>query len=81
MESNKVGFVRRSKSGQAVRVAIDIADFEAAKAQKYSGKGDREYVNLVINKDNLDKVMAGDKEVTTISQILDEPPTSEEQAS
>lgn len=74
MESEKVGFVRASKSGEAINVSIDLADFEKAKALKFPGKGDREYVRLVINKANLDKVMAGEKDVTTISQILDSAP-------
>jgi hypothetical protein len=62
-----LGFARKSKAGNALNIAIDAGAF--AKAQKFAGKDGREFVALVINADNLNKVMSGEKEVTSVSHF------------
>jgi len=73
-KSTLVGYVRKSNSGKAVKLSVDVDAF--SKADVYEGKDGRKFVALVVNTDNLGKVMSGEKPVTSISQMLnpdDEP--------
>jgi hypothetical protein len=67
--SNLLGYARKSKAGGALKLSIDFNAFITAK--RFKGKDGREFVALVVNADNLNKVMAGEKPVTSVSQIVD----------
>ena len=73
MESTLIGYVRASKSGKALRLSVLTEAFENAKSQSFKGKDGREMVGLVINVDNMQQVLNGTKDVTNLSQIIDEP--------
>ena len=66
-DSELIGFVRKSKAGNALNISISAEAI--AKAQTYTSKNEEEYIGLVINLKNLQKVIAGEKEVTSISQM------------
>ena len=68
-KSNLVGYVRRSNAGGAIKVSINNDAF--AECETYVTSDGQEYVPLVISLNALNKVLIGERVVTTISQIID----------
>ena len=68
-KSNLVGYVRRSNAGGAIKVSINSDAF--SDCETYVTSDGQEYVPLVISLNALNKVLNGERVVTTISQILD----------
>ena len=68
-KSNLVGYVRRSNAGGAIKVSINGDAF--SDCETYVTSDGREYVPLVISLNALNKVLNGERVVTTISQIID----------
>ena len=68
-KSNLVGYVRRSNAGGAIKVSINKDAF--AECETYVTSDGQEYVPLVISLNALNKVLIGERVVTTISQIVD----------
>ena len=68
-KSNLVGYVRRSNAGGAIKVSINNDAF--VKCETYVTSDGQEYVPLVISLNALNKVLIGERVVTTISQIVD----------
>tara|TARA_B100001113_G_scaffold332312_1_gene309267 strand:- start:192 stop:446 length:255 start_codon:yes stop_codon:yes gene_type:complete len=67
--SNLVGYVRRSNAGGAIKVSINSDAF--SDCETYVTSDGQEYVPLVISLNALNKVLKGERVVTTISQIQD----------
>ena len=67
--SNLVGYVRRSNAGGAIKVSINSDAF--SDCETYVTSDGQEYDPLVISLNALNKVLNGERVVTTISQILD----------
>ena len=67
MKNMLVGYVRRSKNGNAIKLSISADAFE--KARKYTSQDGKEYVGLVINLEHLKDVVQGFKDVTSVCQI------------
>ena len=67
--SNLVGYVRKSNAGGAVKVSINSDAF--SDCETYVTSDGQEYVPLVISLNALNKVLNGERVVTTISQIND----------
>ena len=67
MKSELVGFVRMSRTGNAVKVSISKDAFENARS--FLSQNGEEFVPLVIALGHLESLIAGEKEVTSISQI------------
>ena len=68
-KSNLVGYVRRSNAGGAIKVSINSDAF--SDCETYVTSDGQQYVPLVISLNALNKVLNGERVVTTISQILD----------
>ena len=68
-KSNLVGYVRRSNAGGAIKVSINSDAF--SDCETYVTGDGQEYVPLVISLNALNKVLNGERVVTTISQIQD----------
>ena len=68
-KSNLVGYVRRSNAGGAIKVSIN--NDAIAECETYVTSDGQEYVPLVISLNALNKVLIGERVVTTISQIVD----------
>lgn len=66
-QTELMGFVRKSNSGNALKVNISWDAFQAA--QKYFSQDGTEYVGLVVSLDKARAVMEGEREVTSICQI------------
>ncbi len=68
-KSNLVGYLRRSNAGGAIKVSINSDAF--SDCETYVTSDGQQYVPLVISLNALNKVLNGERVVTTISQILD----------
>ena len=64
-----VGYVRRSNAGGALKVSINTAAF--ADCSTYMTSDGQAYVPLVISLAALNKVLEGERAVTTVSQLQD----------
>ena len=64
-----VGFARKSNAGRALKLSINTSSFQDC-ATFVTSDG-QEYVPLVISLNALNKVLNGERVVTTISQIQD----------
>lgn len=68
--SELIGYLRKSNSGNALKMSISTEAFE--NAARYTGKDEKEYVSLIINLEKAREVMEGQREVTSVSQIVDD---------
>lgn len=68
-KSNLVGYVRISNAGGAIKVSINSDAF--SDCETYVTSDGQEYLPLVISLNALNKVLNGERVVTTISQIID----------
>ena len=64
-----MGYVRRSNAGGAIKVSIKSDAF--SDCETYVTSDGQKYVPLVISLNALNKVLNGERVVTTISQIID----------
>ena len=68
-KSNLVGYVRKSNAGGAIKVSINSDAL--SDCNTYVTSDGQEYIPLVISLNALNKVLNGERAVTTISQIID----------
>ncbi|MAM35739.1 MAG: hypothetical protein CL988_01065 [Euryarchaeota archaeon] len=68
-KTNLVGYVRKSNAGGAVKVSINTDAF--TECETYVTSDGQEYVPLIISVNALNKVLDGERVVTTISQMVD----------
>ena len=68
-KSNLVGYVRKSNAGGAIKVSINSDAL--SDCNTYVTSDGQEYIPLVISRNALNKVLNGERVVTTISQIVD----------
>ena len=68
-KTNLVGYVRKSNAGGAVKVSINTEAF--TECETYVTSDGQEYVPLIISINALNKVLDGERVVTTISQMID----------
>lgn len=68
--SQLVGYVRKASDGNTLRLSIDVGAFE--KAEKFSTNDGREFVSLVMNPDKVIDIINGEREVTSLCQIVGE---------
>ena len=64
-----VGYVRRSNAGGALKLSINTAAF--ADCSTYMTSDGQSYVPLVISMSALEKVLSGERAVTTVTQLHD----------
>ena len=69
-KSQLVGYVRKAKNGTSLTVSIDAEAFE--KAHKYQSKDGRNFVSLVMNADKVNQILNGEREVTSVCQIVED---------
>jgi hypothetical protein len=67
LSSLLVGYVRKSNAGGAVKVSINTASF--ADCETYTTSDGQTYVQLVISIGALNRVLSGERAVTTLSQL------------
>jgi hypothetical protein len=69
MSSLLVGYARRSNAGGALKVSINTSAL--SDCETYTTSDGQTYVPLVISIGALNKVLAGERAVTTVSQLQD----------
>ena len=69
-KSELIGYLRKSNNGNALKMSISTEAF--GNATRYKGKDEKEYVSLIVNLEKAREVMEGQREVTSVSQLLDE---------
>ena len=68
MESKLVGYARKSKNGGALKLNLD---YEAIKrSEKYTTQDGRKYVALIANMGKIQEIIEGEREVTSICQLI-----------
>ena len=67
--ANLIGFVRKSKSGNALNLSVSVDAFE--KAERYTSSKGGEYVSLVIRLSKLWDLINGRREVISVNQLID----------
>lgn len=68
-ESELVGYIRRSRSGGALKISISADAFQ--RSRRYVSQDGHEYVGLVVSLDKVRQVMEGAREVTSVCQIVE----------
>lgn len=64
-----VGYVRKSNAGGALKLSVNVSAFHDCR--QYTTSDGQAYVPLVVSLSALHKVIAGERSVTTMSQLLD----------
>jgi len=67
--SELIGYIRKSKEGQALKLSISKSAFD--EAETYTTTDGQKYVSLIINADRTQAIMNGEREVTSICQLVD----------
>ena len=68
--SELLGYVRRSNNGKVLKISINKECFD--KAEKYTTQDGQEYVAMVIRLDAIYQLIEGQKDVTSVTQIIDD---------
>lgn len=68
-ETILIGYVRRSNAGTKVKISINTKAF--AEAETYETSDGESYVPMTINLSRLQKVIDGERAVTTVCQEVD----------
>ncbi len=69
VKSTLLGFVRKNPEGTALKVCISAEAF--AKAEKYTAINGEEFVMMVMNLNSIEKIIDGQKEVSSVSQVIE----------
>lgn len=70
VDSELVGYVRRSRAGGALKINICAQAFE--KARRYVSQDGQEYVGLMVSLDKVRSVIDGEREVTSVCQLVEQ---------
>ncbi|UCE73993.1 MAG: hypothetical protein JSV56_13395 [Methanomassiliicoccales archaeon] len=70
VQSELIGYVRKSKGGNALKLSISKEAFDDA--QRYLSQDGKEYVGLVINLSKVQEILDETRDVTSICQIVNE---------
>ena len=68
VKSELMGYVRRSNNGKALKISINTEAFN--KAERYQTQDGQEFVAMVIRLDTIYQLIEGQKDVTNVTQIL-----------
>lgn len=69
VQSELVGYVRKSKSGNALKVSISAEAFDSA--QRYLSQDGKEYVGLIINLAKVQEILNDTRDVTSVCQVIE----------
>lgn len=69
VQSDLVGYVRKTKSGNALKLSISAEAFDSA--QRYLSQDGKEYVGLIISLAKVQEILEDTRDVTSIVQIID----------
>jgi len=70
VQSELIGYVRKSRNGNALKLSISAEAFE--NAQRYLSQDGKEYVGLIVNIAKVQEILDDTRDVTSVCQIKDE---------
>ncbi|MEE9151158.1 MAG: hypothetical protein V3U20_04905 [Thermoplasmata archaeon] len=70
VQSELIGYVRKSRNGNALKLSISAEAFE--NAQRYLSQDGKEYVGLIVNLAKVQEILEDTRDVTSVCQIKDE---------
>lgn len=70
VQSELVGYVRKSRSGDALQISISVDAFDSA--QRYLSQDGKEYVQLIVNTSKIQEILEDSRDVTSVIQIINE---------
>ncbi len=70
VQSELIGYVRKSRNGNALKLSISAEAFE--NAQRYLSQDGKEYVGLIVNLAKVQEILDDTRDVTSVCQIKDE---------
>lgn len=69
VQSVLIGYVRKSKSGNALKLSISATAFDSA--ERNLSQDGSEYVHLIVHLAKIAEILDGTRDVTSICQITD----------
>ncbi len=70
MQSELIGYVRKSRNNGALKISISVEAFESA--ERYLSQDGKEYVGLVMHIGKVQEIMDGTRDVTSVCQLSGE---------
>jgi hypothetical protein len=70
VQSDLIGYVRKSRGGSALNLSISAEAFDSA--QRYLSQDGKEYVGLIVNLAKVQEILDDTRDVTSICQIISE---------
>jgi hypothetical protein len=70
VQSELIGYVRKSRNGNALKLSLSAEAFDSA--QRYLSQDGTEYVGLIISMAKVQEIMDDTRDVTSVCQIMDE---------
>jgi hypothetical protein len=70
VQSELIGYVRKSRSGNALKLSISAEAFDSA--QRYLSQDGKEYVGLIVNTSKVQEILDDSRDVTSVCQIVNE---------
>lgn len=70
VQSDLIGYVRKSNGGNALKLSISAEAFDSA--QRYLSQDGKEYVGLVVSLAKVQEILDETRDVTSICQIVNE---------
>ena len=70
VQSELIGYVRKSRSGNALKLSISAEAFDSA--QRYLSQDGKEYVGLIVNTAKVQEILEDSRDVTSVCQIVNE---------
>jgi hypothetical protein len=70
VQSELIGYVRKSRSGNALKLSISAEAFDSA--QRYLSQDGKEYVGLIVNTAKIQEILDDSRDVTSVCQIVNE---------
>lgn len=70
VQSELVGYVRKSRSGNALQISISAEAFD--NAQRYLSQDGKEYVQLIVNTSKVTEILDDTRDVTSVVQVINE---------
>ena len=67
VQSELIGYLRLSKTGNTLKMNISVEAFE--NAERYLALDGTEFVTLVSHRAKVDEILAGGRDVTSICQV------------
>ena len=74
-KSELIGYVRKSNAGSALKICLLKEAID--KAKTVEGKDGTQYYSLIINLSKLRLIIGDEHEVTSICQLVDDPPMAD----